>query len=307
MNQRLKIFVLGIVCLFSLSLLANAVFNYSGELFFVRELEKEPSFFFLANMAENYEKDTDKCLVQAESAISVFVSKNNNSQVLYQKNANKRMAIASIAKLMTGVIASEFYPADYEIKISQAAVNQEGTSGFLSVGEVILVKDLLKMMLIESSNDAAFAIAEPMDVEGLIALMNLKAEKLGMNNTYFFNPNGLEPDDKNSDEINYSTAEDLAKLGQYILSNQTLLDITSQEEVPYYSPNGSLHHTLINTNELLGEEERIIGGKTGYTQTAGGCLLTLVKGNRDNTYHINIVLNSVDRFRDMQELIKCAN
>ena len=212
------------------------------------------------------------------------------------------MAIASLTKIMTAIIVEEFFQDSERIQISKQAVEQEGWTGDLRTGEVLTAEDLLHIMLIESSNDAAFALAEIIGEDGLTELMNLKARDLGLLDTLFFNSTGLDPE-KESHEVNYSTCQDLAGLGKYLLKKLHLLEITTKEEYPLFLKNGILHHILYNTNELLGENPAIIGGKTGFTEKAGGCLILILEGKKPGSYLINVVLNSADRFGDMRKLI----
>jgi D-alanyl-D-alanine carboxypeptidase (penicillin-binding protein 5/6) len=166
------------------------------------------------------------------------------------------------------------------------------------------VGDLMKMALIESSNDAGFALAEAVGEQNFILAMNLKAQMLGMLNSYFFNPTGL--DDLNEDLLgtNYSTARDLVILAQSILSEPEIIGTLRQKQYAFYS-NGVFHHELITTNELLGEIPEIIGGKTGTTDLAGPCLLEILKTGNPGKYLVVVVLNSPDRFGDMRALINC--
>ena len=163
-------------------------------------------------------------------------------------------------------------------------------------------KDLLYIMLIESSNDAAFALAEVIGVKGFVDLMNLKAKDMGLEDTRFFEPTGLDPEDP-AQPVNYSSAQDLVKLGKYLLSEHPeILETLGKKEYPLYLENGVFHHTLQNTNELLGEIPGIIAGKTGFTERAGGCLILILEGKNPGTYLINVILNSPDKFEDMRKL-----
>lgn len=308
------------------------IFQKNLESFFYSlEFEKNPPSFFtpldskyltgqVVQIAQNYPEVSEyktseyrECSegenlqnpsIAAAASISVEIDPGGREKVLFEKNAAQKMPIASLTKLMTAIIASEFYHDSHRIEISKAAVSQPEESGNLTVGEILQVKDLLCCMLIESSNDAAFALSEPASTAGFTDLMNLKAKELGLNNTYFFNPAGIDLDDS-TEESNYSTAQDLAKLTKYLLAEHPeILNILSKKEYDLYLENGVLHHTLENTNQLLGEIPEIIGGKTGYTEEAGGCLLLILKGKEPGTYLINVILNSQDRFGEMRQLIK---
>jgi len=260
---------------------------------------ERPSYPEYYNQLENYK-------IQAKSAISIEVNKQGEKRILFQKDIENILPIASLTKLVTAIVASEFYKDTEEINISGEAVSQLGGYGFLRIGEVLLPEELLHIMLIESSNDAAYAITELIGNEGFVALMNIKANDIGMSNTHFYNPVGLDPEDmkRPENEINHSTVSDLVKLSTYLIKNYPkILEISSKEQYNLYLDNGGFHHTIFNTNELLVELDNVVGSKTGITEKAGGCLI-LITENKDKTKHyINIVLNSPDRFNDMRKLI----
>jgi len=269
-----------------------------------RLMEKNPPSFFIAQISQYYPKQ-QKPQILAESAISVEIDENGGEYVIFRKEEGRKMSIASLTKLMTAVIASEFYDLSLRTEISKKAVSQPEETGQLKIGEILTVRDLLYIMLIESSNDAAFSLAEIIGIEGFTSLMNLKAKDIGMKGTFFFNPTGLDSE-RGGEAYNFSTAEDLVALAKYILNKPLILEILSKKEYPLYLENGVLHHTLYNTNELLGEIPGIIGGKTGFTERAGGCLILIMQGKKPANYLINVVLNSPDRFQDMKNLIDYA-
>lgn len=238
------------------------------------------------------------CAISAESALIIEIGSIEN--IIFEKESSKQMPIASLTKLMTAIVANEFYKGEEKIKIPLEAIAQIEETGLLKEGDELTAKELLYIALIESSNDAAFALTQPTGQEGFVALMNLKAEEIGLNNTRFYNPTGI--DEQN---VNYSTTQDLAKLGKYLLAKPEILEIISKKEYRLYLESGEFHHILYNTNELLGEMPEIIAGKTGFTEKAGQCLLTITE--KENQKRINIVLNSDDRFSDMRKLITCES
>ncbi len=285
--------------------------NFSQEnlenFLYSRMIEKNPPSFFIAQISLNY-PEPQNLQISAESAISVELDKTGQERIIFKKRENKKMAIASLTKLMTAVIASEFYQLDLEVKISEKAVSQPEQTGNLRIDERLKVEDLLHIMLIESSNDAAFALAEIIGTEGFIALMNLKAKDIGLLDSRFFNPTGLDKEDSGiSDQTNYSTARDIVKLTRYLLRERLILNIISKKEYELRFKNGVLHHVLENTNQLLGENPEIIGGKTGFTEEAGECLILITENKKSETYLISIVLNSKHRFEDIKKLIEYAN
>lgn len=233
---------------------------------------------------------------QAKSVFSFRVNQKEEN-VIYQKNIQEKLPIASLTKLMTAVIAIENYPLDEKITISKEAVLQEGDFGKLKVGETMSVENLLYLSLIESSNDAAYALAEAIGVDNFVDIMNWETKSLGLKNTHFTNPTGLD------DPKNYSTAQDLAILTKNLLKKPLLWEILGTPEYDLYLPDGTLHHKLKNTNELLGKIPGIIGGKTGWSPQAQGCFLLVLKKGKGE-YFINIILGAEDRFAEMQKLIQ---
>jgi len=240
---------------------------------------------------------------EAKSGISVLVDNKGNQEILFDKDINEKLPIASLTKLITADIVLEHYDLSQIIEISHQAVVEEGNSGQFKIGETLTVENLLYSLLIESSNDAAEALTEVIGKDAMVDLMNLEVRAIGMENTRFFNPTGLEPDNPNV-PINYSTTKDLATLVAYLLkTNPKVLEISTFSEYNLYSPEGIFHHKLKNTNELLGEFSGIIGGKTGWTPQAQGCLLLAIKAPKDRGVIINIILGSPDRFEEMKKLI----
>lgn len=277
-------------------------------LIFAKEMEKNPPNFFLANIEKSF-PGLSKSEISAQSALSIKIGI-EGKKIIFRKNEFQKMPIASLTKLITALTALDFYPLDFDLKISKNAVAQSEENGKLKVGETLSVKDLLYIMLIESSNDAAIALEELSIPGAFIGLLNEKAQEIGMKDSYFFNPTGLDPEDsgiKNLDEINFSTANDLLKLAEYIFSKPLIMEIISKKEYPLILKNGTLHHVLKNTNELLGEVPWAIGGKTGYTERAGGCLLFISKCGEKNGYILSIVLNSTNRFSDVEKIIEYGN
>lgn len=237
------------------------------------------------------------------NAKAVFSVKINNEedpwQILYQKNIKERLPIASLTKLMTALVILENYDLSLPVKISKKAVEQPENLGQLKVGETLTVKDLLYIMLIESSNDAAYALAEVIGVENFVDIMNWEAANLGLKNTHFANPTGLD------DPENYSSAQDLVILTKYLLKKPLLWEILKLPQYDLYLEDGTLHHQLRNTNQLLGENSEILGGKTGWSPQAQGCFILVLKEGKQ--YLINVILGAGDRFGEMKKLIEYVN
>ncbi len=253
--------------------------------------------------------------IKAKSAIFVQIDSSNQKKVLFKKNGSQKLAIASLTKLMTALVVLDNYNLSQLVEINEEAVLQEGKQGELKTGEILSVKNLLYIMLIESSNDAAYALSEIIGKESFIDMMNHKARSIGLKNTYFGNPTGLDPINS-SDLINYSTAEDLIKLTEYLLENQPLIwEILTLKEFELYRPDSAFHHKLKNTNEFLGKfaspagewQTEIIGGKTGWTPRANGCFLLVLKGFENENYLTYVILGSDDKFEEMKKLIDWTN
>lgn len=247
--------------------------------------------------------------LNSNNFLSVFVNLDEDREVvLSEKKGNEVIAIASLSKLMTAVVALENYGLDDEVKISESAINTYSTLGGLKKGEVISVKDLLYVTLIESSNDGAEALAEKMGRQEFIFKMNKKAEELGMKNTHFVNPTGLDiftdSSEKEIEETNVSTPYDLEKLVVYILKSQPLIpQILSSPEKKIKSADGTVHN-LKNTNILLKENSSYLWGKTGYTKEANGCIILILKSYaaNDSGYIINVITGADDRFSEARKL-----
>ncbi|MDI6591424.1 MAG: serine hydrolase [Patescibacteria group bacterium] len=239
--------------------------------------------------------------IEAKSAISVLITKEGEEKILFEKESSKILPIASLTKLMTANIVLKYYDLSKEIKISQEAVEQEEDFGKLKAGKIFSIKYLLYPLLMESSNDAAYALAEVIGQEAFVDLMNLEAKSLGLKNTHFFNSTGLDP--KNlANPLNCSTAEDLVKLAKYLLEEQPLIwEILSTPKFTLYGPE------LINNNKLLGEISGIVGGKTGYTEKALHCFLLVIEAPKNQGEIINIVLGAENHFKEMKKIINWIN
>ena len=236
--------------------------------------------------------------ISAKSAISVLVDKQGKERILFEKEKDIKLPIASLTKLITAKIVIDNYDLSKKIKISEEAVNQEENFGKLSAGKILSVKYLLYPLLMESSNDAAYALSNDYDgmtEEKFLQLMNEKSINFGLQNTYFANSTGLDPE-KPEEPKNYSTAFDLAKLAENLLEDKLLWEILAVPSFNSYGPE------LSNTNALLGKLPRIVGGKTGYTEEALGCFLLVIEAPRGKGYIISVILGSSDRFGEMEKL-----
>ncbi|MBI2055716.1 MAG: D-alanyl-D-alanine carboxypeptidase [Candidatus Sungbacteria bacterium] len=244
--------------------------------------------------------------LSAEAALSVFVDGEGRTKVLFERNASKKMPIASIAKLMTALVVSEYLSQDKEIIISRAAIDEPEEAGQFRPGEVFLAGDLLYSLLVESSNDAAAALAETIGREKFVSLMNAEAENIGLGDTYFANPTGLDESDF-AGPTGYSTASDLFKLARFLTENRRrILEISSLPAYDLYDARGRLHHTLESTNELLRRRSwpvKVLGGKTGETPLAKQALILVTESPINRGYLVSVALGSGDRFGDIKALV----
>lgn len=239
--------------------------------------------------------------VLAQSAISVESNLLDEDKVLFKKDGDIKLPIASLTKLMTAMVALKNYDLTDKVTISQDAILQEGKKNVLKQQDVVSVKDLLYIMLIESSNQAAYALSEVKGEKNFVELMNQEAEKLGLKNTHFSDPTGLSSE-------NYSTAEDLIELTEYLLKNYPIItEISRTKEIILYRDDNISYGKITNTNELLGKIPDIVGGKTGFTTDAKGCLILVLNNHQSGNYLIYVILGSDDRFGEMKKLINWVN
>ena len=242
-------------------------------------------------------------ILSVRSAV-LFDSKSD--KVIFSVAPDTRLPIASLTKLMTAVAVIENLNLDDIIQVKESAIEdskKEGGGQDLYAGEKIKAFDLLKLMLIESSNDAAYAFDEHLaDINGvsLTEEMNRKAAELEMADTFFTEAAGL--DDKQS----FSTARDLVKLVKYSFRYGFLYDILKTDRAEVVSADGRLSHQILNTNKLLGILFNIVGGKTGYTDLAGGSMVLVTKSPTGEGNLVSVVLGSNDRFGDTEKLVKWA-
>lgn len=237
--------------------------------------------------------------INAKSAMAIFLDNRGNERILFQQNPDEKLPIASLTKLMTAKIVLDNYDLSQPVNVSKKAIDQEENLGKLRVGETLSVQDLLYPLLMESSNDAAFALANDypgMTEEKFIQLMNGEAERLGLSNTYFVDISGLDPEEPVS-ATNYSSAVDLAKLAQELLKTSLIWEILSRPQINLYG------QELKNTNKLLTTLSGIVGGKTGYTEKALGCFLLVIKAPQEKGLLINVILGADNRFEEMEKLI----
>lgn len=228
------------------------------------------------------------------SAQSAILMEQSSGRVLYDKNANKPMRIASITKIMTAILAIESGKMDELVKVSEKAVHTEGSSVYLIPGEKIKLEDLVYGLMLRSGNDAAVAISEHVggSLDGFVYLMNQKAEEIGMKNTHFANPHGLD-----DHENHLSTAYDMALLTRYAMNNEVYKKISGTKVHKAPHPTEKWDRKWKNKNRLLTElYSYTTGGKTGYTKRAKRTLVTTA--TKDELDLIAVTLNGPDDWND---------
>jgi D-alanyl-D-alanine carboxypeptidase (penicillin-binding protein 5/6) len=277
-------------------LLISALFMYGGYAFYQIDLKKEEqAAAILAAMPQPQPNYFKNMLLEAQAA---YVYDVTTGKVLYQKNADLVLPLASITKVMTAVVASEQNPIVDSVTISAEALASDGESG-LTEGEIWKLEDLLAFTLINSSNDGAQAIADAFP--SFIDMMNSKARALGLTTLSFKNPTGLDID-ATGEAGGYGSAKDVAKLFEYILTqNPTLLEPTAYASREYSSLTAT--YTAKNTNTIIGSIPNLLASKTGYTLKAGGNLAVVFDRGLSNPV-IAVVLGSSQegRFLDIMRL-----
>lgn len=229
------------------------------------------------------------------SASSAIVIDAKTNTILYEKNAYEQRAVASTTKIMTALIALESGRLEETVHITAEMVNVEGSSMGLRENDELTFYDLVCGMMLSSGNDSANAVAVFLagSNEAFSVLMNKRAEELGMKNTYFVTPSGLDEGD------HHSTAYDMALLTAKAVSIDIFCDIVSKQSAEI-TINGK-KQTLYNHNRLLAMDEDIFGVKTGYTEKAGRCLVS-AKHYEGNTL-ICVTLNCPDDWNDHMSLL----
>jgi len=273
-----------LILIFSQKYIENYFFAYMAEpLFNITEL-KIP-------------EEKPKPEIDAKSVISLKIGK--REKLLLGKNSGEVLPIASLTKLMTAIIVLENYDLSDSIKTSKMAAEQEDVPNYgnLNAKEVFSVKKLLNLVLVYSSNDAAYALAEKMEVENFVEKMNQKAKEIGMEKTIFFNPTGLKDGD-----LNVSSVDDLSKMVKYILKERP--------EIFEMTKAGGVYEVQNSIFDIkLSEGEKLVGGKTGYLPEIGGCMIYVFEYENDILF-INIILGTKsvgERVNQMQKLIDWIN
>lgn len=231
------------------------------------------------------------------SAASAVVYCKETGEVIFEKNSSSLLSMASTTKIMTSVIALERNTPDKVVEITAEMANVEGSSSGLHEGDRLTLEDLVYCMLLESGNDAANSVAISIggSIENFAVIMNKKAQELGMSNTSFATPSGLD------DEKHYTTAYDMALLTAYALDNVDFVKICSADSYSVNFVGEEKRVTLYNHNRLLKEYEDCIGVKTGFTKKSGRCLVSAAK--RNGITLIAVTLNAGDDWNDHKKML----
>lgn len=231
------------------------------------------------------------CFALSESARSSVIMDINSGRVLYEKNKNEKMLIASITKIMTCIVVLENTKLEDTVKVGEEVLKMYGTSIYVEVGEEMKVKDLLYGLMLRSGNDAAVALATYVagSEDEFVKMMNKKAEEIGMKNTVFENSHGLDESTQN-----YSTSYDMALLSRYAYNNDTYRQIVSTKK--YSAKSSTKSYIWYNRMTLLINYKNCIGGKNGYTPSAGKTLVSLAK--KDNLILTVVSLDDGDIYEN---------
>ncbi|HIU72423.1 MAG TPA: D-alanyl-D-alanine carboxypeptidase [Candidatus Galloscillospira excrementipullorum] len=234
---------------------------------------------------------------KALSAQSALLMEVQSGQVLFAQNEDERLPMASTTKIMTALVAVEQGDPRQLCVVSKRAAGTEGSSLYLKAGEVYTLEQLLYGLLLRSGNDAAAVIAESVggSEENFVQLMNETARRIGLNNTHFDNPSGLDGD------THYTTARELALLTAYALQNEEFCRYFGAKQ--YVIEQAPTHEgrTLVNKHRLLTSRQDVIGGKTGYTKASGRCLVTAAHSGGMTL--VAVTINDPDDWADHEELL----
>lgn len=284
--KPLNIFLISLIIVLSLGLIAV---NFKGF-----ALSKSiPEI-----MAKNFPKypklkeNVNYPVLSAQSVIAVDLDSRVN---LYEKDPDKGLLPASTTKIVTALVALDYYPQDLVLEVINPKV--EGQKMGLFKGEKMTVINLLNGLLVYSANDAAEVLAQnyPGGREAFIAAMNLKAKELNLNNSHFSNPVGLDGDTLTT------TARDMERVAEVAMTNPTFAQIVGTKEIIVKSLDGRVAHKLENINKLLGVVPGVMGVKTGWTENARENLVTYIE--RDGHKVMIVIFGSQDRFGETTELI----
>lgn len=229
------------------------------------------------------------------SAKAMALYSPDTNSFLYASNADERLPMASTTKIMTALVTLENAPLDKCVTVPREAVGIEGSSLYLEEGDTLTVRDLLYSLMLRSANDAAVALAMEVggDLFSFTEMMNARAEAMGLQNTSFKTPHGLDSDD------HYTTARELCIIASEALKNEVFKEITSTYK--YSFPLGEGTRTVVNHNKLLKAYDGTIGVKTGYTKKCGRCLVSAAEKN--GVTLVAVTLDDPDDWTDHKRIL----
>lgn len=230
--------------------------------------------------------------VSAGSAILIDA---DSGEAIYEKNSDERRLIASTTKIMTALVVIEHCGLDEKVEVPKECERVGGSSMYLRAGDDVTVRELLYGLLLMSGNDAGLALAHHCgkgSVEAFVMMMNIYAQELGLADTSFENPHGLDG------ERNYSTARDMAALAAHAMRNRTFYEIVSTKDI---NISGRFMH---NHNKLLWRLDGVCGVKTGFTKAAGRCLVSCAE--RDGRRFVAVTLSAPDDWNDHEKLYRAV-
>lgn len=245
---------------------------------------------------------------------SAYVWDVSEQRVLFSKNADEVLPLASITKLMTALVAYELINFDETVVIPLDAIKQEGVSGFFD-GEKFTFQSLTDLTLMSSSNDGAYALAAAggalleddlsKQPSAFVDAMNIKAEEIGLTNTTFLNPTGLDVSTTKSGS--YSTARETTFLMEYLLEKYPeVLSATQKSHTNIFNETGS-YHDAENTNVIIEDVPNLIGSKTGYTDLAGGNLVIAFDAGLNRPIIVTVLGSTRNgRFTDVKKLVEAV-
>lgn len=233
------------------------------------------------------------------TATAAVLMEANSGRVIYQRNPDLRLPMASTTKIMTTLVAVESDRLNEIVTVSKRASYVEGSSIYLKEGEKHSLEDLLYAIMLRSGNDAATAVAEHLggSVENFAAIMNAKAREIGAYDTQFVNPHGLDA------EGHYTTAYDLALITAYALKNEKFAEIVSTKKKTIKGPpDVNWDRIMVNKNKMLWQFEGGDGVKTGFTKKSGRCLVS--SATRNGMKLVTVVLNCGPMWEDSSALLE---
>lgn len=293
-KYKLSLFLACVSIFIGLSLLRNVDFAEPGTIvsqfidFRTTQLPELP--VLIPVYAQDQNLDTQAFQEPVITAQSAFVYDLSSGSILFEKNANTPMYPASATKLLTAIVAREVYFLDQIVSASLPQSSAGSVIDFLPT-ESQTVRSLLKASLIQSGNDAADLLAAhyPGGTEAFVSKMNMKAQELGMQQSFFENPSGLDS------SLQRSSARDIAIVFKHALEDDFIRDTLQISQTNIIDASGQIARTLYTTNRLLWTDF-VIAGKTGTTDQAGQVLVSLV--SLDDTQIIIVVMKSMDRYAD---------